>query len=71
MARRGGVTSKPAGRARGMAHDLTWLTVRREGEFRLGAKSEEEVLNGQTAMAQCDKIAGSVEKLGELRFGLV
>jgi Fumarylacetoacetate (FAA) hydrolase family len=29
IAPRGGVTSKPAGRARGMAHDLTLLTMRR------------------------------------------
>ena len=45
IAPKGGVTSKPAGRARGMAHDLTLLTMRCDGEFRLGVKTEKGVLD--------------------------
>jgi 2-keto-4-pentenoate hydratase/2-oxohepta-3-ene-1,7-dioic acid hydratase in catechol pathway len=45
IARRGGLTSKQAGRARGMAHGLTMLTMRRHGEFRLGVKTEKGVLD--------------------------
>ena len=45
IARRGGLTSKQAGRARGMAHGLTMLTMRRDGEFRLGVKTEKGVLD--------------------------
>jgi 2-keto-4-pentenoate hydratase/2-oxohepta-3-ene-1,7-dioic acid hydratase in catechol pathway len=44
-ARRGGLTSKHARRARGMAHGLTVLTMRRDGEFRLGVKTERGVLD--------------------------
>src|SRR6202011_3557972 len=43
-ARRGGLTSKHARRARGMAHGLTVLTMRRDGEFRLGVRTEKGVL---------------------------
>src|SRR6202047_1331135 len=44
-ARRGRLTSKQARRARGMAHGLTMLTMRRDGEFRLGVKTEKGVLD--------------------------
>jgi hypothetical protein len=44
----------------------------RGGEFRLGAKSEEGVLDVQTAMAQgWRQDRRQRRKLGELRFGLV
>jgi 2-keto-4-pentenoate hydratase/2-oxohepta-3-ene-1,7-dioic acid hydratase in catechol pathway len=45
IALRGGITSKPAGRARGMARGLTLLTMRCDGEFRLGVKTEKGVLD--------------------------
>ena len=51
IARRGGLTSKQAGRARGMAHGLTMLTMRRDGEFRLGVKTEKGVLDVAEAAA--------------------
>jgi len=52
IARRGGLTSKQAGRARGMAHGLTMLTMRRQGEFRLGVKTEKGVLDVAEAAAR-------------------
>jgi len=78
IAPKGGVTSRPAGRARGMAHDLTLLTMRRDGEFQLGVKTEKGVLDVAEAAtrlhlhppATVDDLLQN-EKLGELRSGLV
>ena len=43
-----------AGRARGMARGLTLLTMRHEGEFRLGVKTEKGILDATKAAALLD-----------------
>jgi len=51
---RGDLTSKQAGRARGMARGLTLLTMRRDGEFRLGVKTRKGILDATKAAALLD-----------------
>ena len=51
---RGGTTSKPTGRAHGMARGLTLLTMRVDGEFRLGVKTQQGILDATKAAAVLD-----------------
>lgn len=57
IAPRGDLMSKRTRRARGMARGLTLLTMRRDGEFRLGVKTREGILDATKAAALLDMYA--------------
>ena len=57
IALRDGLTSKQAQGAHGMASGLTLLTMRRDGEFRLGVKTRKGILDATRAAALLNKHA--------------
>ena len=61
---RGGTTSKPTGRAHGMARGLTLLTMRVDGEFRLGVKTQKGILDATKCRVSAFAFITNVGRFG-------